>query len=53
MGCLIKMPVIGLSLDLLLNEKLQGFGLEAKWIWDNALLYHLIGYDLKQDISTL
>lgn len=51
-GCLIEIQVIALGLDLL-NEKLQGFGLEAKWIWDNALLYQLIGCDLEQDTSSL
>lgn len=30
-GCLIEIQIIGLGLDPL-NEKLQGFGLEAKWI---------------------
>lgn len=56
MGCLIKIQIIGLSLNLL-NEKLLAsshlFSLEAKWIWDNALLYHLTGCDLKQNTSSL
>lgn len=56
MGYLIKIQIIELSLDLL-KEKLQGSshlsGLEAKWIWDNVLPYHLIGSDLRQDASSL